>query len=88
MIKMLLKELFERDGVECPEWLSNELLEDGWKESVYANRGRYHVWTLKNQLQNSRISFDGKKYHFKAFDEDEKILLFEQIITKEFELIT
>ena len=78
---MLLKDLFEKDGVNCPEWLSYEFIEDNWKDSDYSVDGNTHKWSLKNPLQDLLITFDGVEYHFIAFKDGEVML--DNVITED-----
>lgn len=80
---ILLKELFERDNVSFPEWLSCEYLDEDWKDSNYSFEKNKHVWSLKTLFKNVRITFDGKEYHFIAFDEEDNIM-FDNVTTKEY----
>ena len=57
-------ELFDKDNILCPEWLSDEYLEDDWKDSTYSFVDGYHTWILENQFKNARITFNGEEYNF------------------------
>ena len=52
---ILLKELFERDNVPFPEWLSYENLEEDWKDSKYSFERNKHIWSLKTPLKDVRM---------------------------------
>ena len=80
---ILLKELFERDNVPFPEWLSYEHLEEDWKDSKYSFERNKHIWSLKTPLKDVRITFDGNEYHFIAFDEDGNVM-FDNVTTDEY----
>ena len=72
---MLLKELFEREGLKCPEWLSNEYLEDDWKDSSYSFEEDNHIWALKTPFKNVCITFNVEEYNFYAIIDEELICL-------------
>ena len=80
---ILLKELFERDNVSFPEWLSHERLEEDWKDSIYSFERNKHVWSLKTPFKDVCITFDGNEYHFIAFDEDGSVM-FDNVTTEEY----
>lgn len=80
---LMLKELFERDNVPFPEWLAYEYLDEDWKESIYSFEKNKHVWSLKTLFKNVRITFDGKEYHFIAFDEEDNIM-FDNVTTEKY----
>ena len=84
---MFVKELFEEQGVSCPEWLSNEFLKEEWHNSEYSFVDNTHQWILLNPLKNI-ITFDGEEYAFISFDIDDKTILFEKVITAEEVTIT
>ena len=78
---LMLKELFERDNVPLPEWLSYEHLEDDWKNSVYSFEGNKHIWSLKTPFKNVCITYDGMEYKFYGIIDEEVICL--EIITED-----
>ena len=82
---MLLQDLFKKDDVNCPEWLSHEFIDDGWKDSTYSFEDNTHKWTLKNPLQDLLITFDGNEYHFIAFHDGQVLL--DNVITDDFCII-
>ena len=84
---MLLKELFEKFDVKCPNWLKNKQINDDWADGKYSNENNTHKWTLDNPFQNLIITFDGETYTFRGFD-DEGLLLIENTITKDMYTIT
>lgn len=77
-------ELFDRDNILCPEWLSYIQLEDDWLDSVYSYEDDKHTWNLQNDFKNVRITFDGEEYNFYAIEEDELIPL--EKITEDYEM--
>ena len=81
---MLLIELFDRDNILCPEWLSNEFLEDDWQDSVYSYEEGKHTWSLKTPVKDVKITFDGQEYHFIAFKDGE--IMLDNVITEEYEI--
>ena len=83
---MLLIELFDRDNILCPDWLSNQYLEDDWKDSTYSYEEGKHIWSLETPFKNVRITFDGTEYHFIAYDEEGEEL-FDNISTEEYEIL-
>lgn len=78
----MLKELFERDNVPLPEWLSYEQLEDDWKESIYSFENNKHIWSLKTPFKNVFITYDGEEYKFYAIIDEEAVCI--EIITEEY----
>lgn len=84
---MLLNDLFQRDGVDCPEWLKHVLIENYWINSTYSYEDETHKWSFKNQSVNLLITFDEKEYLFIAFDKSESVI-FERIVTPEYEVIS
>ncbi len=71
---MFLNELFARDGVTCPNWLSNVVLENEWINSHYVFEDNVHKWSFKNQFKNVLITFDNTEYHFIAYSSNGEIL--------------
>ena len=61
---MLLIDLFDRDNILCPDWLSSKLLEDDWMDSVYSFEEGNHTWNLETSMKNVRITFNGDEYNF------------------------
>lgn len=84
---MLLNDLFQRDGVDCPEWLKHVLIENYWINSTYSYEDETHKWSFKNQSVNLLITFDEKEYRFIAFDKSESVI-FEKTVTPEYEVIS
>ena len=84
---MLLIDLFQRDGVDCPEWLKRVLIENYWINSTYSYEDETHKWSFKNQTINLLIAFNGEEYVFNAFDKSDNII-FEKIVTSEYEVIS
>ena len=70
---MLLIDLFDRDNISCPEWLSNVYLEDEWLESVYSFEEGNHTWNLETPIKNVRITFNGDEYNFYGVKDGELI---------------
>ena len=62
-------DLFDKDNILCPEWLSNEYLEDDWKDSTYSFEDGKHTWNLETPFKKVRITFDGEEYQFLYFNE-------------------
>ncbi len=71
---MFVKDLFERDNVDCPEWLDS-YLEDDWMNSIYSFEDNVHKWHLQDPFKNVVISFDGKEYRFQAFDDEGNVIV-------------
>lgn len=65
-----LKDLFERDNVECPSFLENEKLMEELSNSEYSLENGIHTWKYKDAFRNIMISFDGETYSYLGFDED------------------
>lgn len=78
---MLLKDLFKKEGVNCPQWLSHEFINNGWNDSTYSFEDDTHKWTLKNPFQDLLITFDGEEYHFIAFCDGE--VMIDNVITED-----
>ena len=85
---MLLLELFDKDNILCPEWLSEEFLEDDWQESVYSYEEGKHTWSLKNELMNNKITFDGTECTFLYMIEELGEMTPFRIINKDSEIQT
>jgi hypothetical protein len=75
-------DLFDKDNILFPEWLSNTEISDDWNNSTYSFENGYHSWVLKDMWGTARICFNGKEYHFQALNEDNEWVLVETI-TKE-----
>ena len=84
---MLLKELFERENVSFPEWLSNDFLKGDWENSVYLKGENIHKWELITPIGMSIITFENYVYTFAGYDEDNN-LIFEKIVTSEETMIS
>lgn len=69
MISIL--DLFDKDNILCPDWLSYLQLEDDWMDSTYSYEDGKHTWNLQNDFKNVQITFDGKEYNFYVLEEDE-----------------
>lgn len=69
MISIL--DLFDKDNILCPDWLSYLQLEDDWMDSIYSYEDGKHTWNLQNDFKNVQITFDGKEYNFYVLEEDE-----------------
>ena len=80
---MLLIELFDKDNILCPEWLSDKFLEDDWEDSTYSFKDNFHTWSLENPFGKSRICFNGDEYHFQACD-DNGVWVPVETITKDY----
>ena len=86
---MWLKVLFERDNIDCPDWLLSEQVKDDLLDSEYSNDDGIHVWTLKNEDDNLKLTFDGEEYVFSAFHEEyDDLLLFKKVLTEDYGLTT
>ena len=78
-------DLFGRDGVECPEWLSDQKLEDYWLSSDYSCEDDVHLWEYRDFARWVVLSWDGTECLLRAFDED-GVILFARVRTEEFEV--
>lgn len=67
---MFVHELFDKENINCPEWLSDELIDDYWQDAEYSLEDNVHKWTFKDELLNVLISFDGETYTFGAYFDD------------------
>ena len=85
---MLLLELFDKDNILCPEWLSEEFLEDDWQESVYSYEDGKHTWSLENDVMNNKITFDGTECTFLYMIEELGEMTPFRIINKDSEIQT
>ena len=68
-------DLFDKDNILCPEWLSYESLEDEWLESVYDYDEGIHTWSLDIPMKEAKITFDGVEYNFYAVIDGELHIL-------------
>ena len=84
---MWMKELFEKHNVTPPEWLSDEMLDDEWEDSIYSIINNSHKWVLKTPIQNMVLLFDGETCILRGFD-DGDVVIFEKIITADETLIS
>lgn len=82
----LLKELFEKQGLTCPEWL-DVILDQEWEDCEYSIKDDVHTWTVDNPFQHLKITWDGKEYRFEGFD-DQGELIFTEVRNKETMMIT
>jgi hypothetical protein len=86
---ILVNEFFSVFGVDCPDWLSDELLDDDWLEDcVYSFEDGVHKWIHEDLLRYLVLTFDGELYRMQAFDEDREHVIFEEVITEECTIIT
>ncbi len=67
---MFVKELFDKENITCPEWLSYNMIDDYWQDAEYSLEDNVHKWTFKDELRNVLITFDGERYTFGAYFED------------------
>lgn len=84
---MWLHDLFKRDNVDIPEWLDDNYLDDEWGNSTYLKGENLHKWELTTPLGFSNITLEDNVYIFSSYDENND-LIFEQIITPEYQSIT
>ena len=68
-------DLFDKDDILCPDWLSNVRLEDDWVESKYSFDNGVHTWNLETPFKKVRITFDGVEYNFYGIEDGELICL-------------
>lgn len=83
---MWLYDLFKRDNVDIPKWLSNDYLNEEWKNATYLKGEDIHKWELNTVFGFNSITLENNAYTFNAYDEDNN-LIFEKIETPE-EIIT
>lgn len=83
---MLLLDLFDKDNILCPEWLTDEYLEEDWNDSIYSYEENKHTWTLKNEIFNNKITFDGEECIFSYCIEDIGEMTPFRIITEDTEI--
>ena len=84
---MKLSELFQRNNVSFPDWLSDDILPDEWENAKYFKGEDSHRWELTILSEFNSISFDGETYLFQGYDENNQ-LIFEREVTEEYESIT
>ena len=84
---MKLSELFKRNNVSFPDWLSDDILPDEWENAKYFKGEDSHRWELTILSEFNSISFDGETYLFQGYDENNQ-LIFEREVTEEYESIT
>lgn len=82
---MFLMDLFKRDNVKCPKWLSKTNIEDDWINSDYSFDGNTHKWHLKTPSKDVHIHFDYNEYHLIAFNKNNE-MMFDNIITEEYSI--
>ena len=66
---MLFKDLLERQGIECPKWIAGTLLGDEWQTSIYQLEAGIHTWTVDNEFQHLKITWDDLEYKFEGLDD-------------------
>lgn len=79
-------DLFDRDNILCPEWLSNEYLEDDWMDSVYSYEEDKHTWSLKTPMKDVKITYDGSECHLLAYFENGELMA-DDVITNDYEIL-
>ena len=84
---MLLIDLFDKDNILCPEWLSDEFLEDEWEDSVYSYEEGKHTWSLKNEIFNNKITFDGTECTFLCLLDNVEGMIPFRTITEDSEIL-
>ena len=68
---MLVKELFDKFNITCPNWLETETIDDEFIDlSKYKFEDNTHKWLLKRNDEVTIITFNGKEYRYKAFDKN------------------
>ena len=77
---MLLKELFYKDNIDCPEWLSFDMIDDYWEDGNYSFEDNTHKWRFTDELRNVEIRFDGQTCTIGAYFDDEFFVF--EIITE------
>jgi len=88
-IIITVETLFKKSGISCPVWLSLELLEDEWLNSTYSFENGIHKWVLDEGLIRYLVlSFNGEEYKLEAFNKTREYVIFREIITEEYHLIT
>jgi hypothetical protein len=81
---MLFQDLFNAIDTDCPEWLSEEPLDDDWADSEYAKVGTIHTWTIKNPGRHLVITFDGETCVYTGFHpEYNDLVLMQKTITED-----
>lgn len=77
---MFVKDLFNKFNVDCPSWLEKDSLEDDLIESDNNFEDGVHKWRFKNDFKDILLTFDGKEFHFKAFDDGN--LMLDNVVTE------
>jgi len=65
-----LKDLFERDNVKCPNFLSKEKVMTELFTSEYSFKDGVHYWRYDDDFRHLELSFDGITYLYLGFDDD------------------
>lgn len=81
---MKLKDLFDKENIICPEWLSNKMIDSYWENADYSLEDNVHKWIFKDELRNTMITFDGETYIFGAYSPDGYFQVFEKETESEF----
>ena len=84
---MKLHELFERDNVDFPEWLSDDLLKENWEDATYLQGENTHKWELTTIAGYKSITLEDEVYTAQVYDENNQ-LIFEKVVTPEYQSIT
>ena len=67
---MFVKELFDKNNINSPEWLVIHIINDEWINSEYSFEKNSHKWIIKNKLKNVQITFDGKIFTLRTYFEN------------------
>lgn len=85
---MLLKDLFERDNVDYPDWLEEDYyLYDEWEDAIHFKSENIDKWELTTPLGLSIISIEEEVCTFTSYDPN-NLLLFERVDTPEYKTIS
>ena len=87
-IIITVETLFKKARVYCPVWLSLESLEYEWLNSTYSFEKGVHKWVLEGLGRYLVISFNGEEYKLEAFNKTREYVIFHEIITEEYHLMT
>lgn len=82
---MMLEDLFKRDNVEFPEWLTGEELDDEWEDATYLKGETIHKWELDSIFGFKSITFEDETYTFTAYDNNNNVVFVKEV-TPEYEV--
>lgn len=88
---MFIQELFDLNGVECPDWLYGWAFDDGeydWSKCDYVFERGIHKWFLFTILNRRVVVWDGSVCKLQVYSPGDERLLFERGVDERGEYMT